>query len=399
VAKFPAVAFTPTVVSGVRGVGTDIVSTRIKPDVADEIFTYQPNSNAVCLLLTQARKKRKVSQYTYYFLSKDRLPARDRINLAAGYDADDVSFVVDNGDRFKARDIVMNTRTMERFLVDSVSSNTLTIHTRGLGSTALPMLDNDELEVVGNAYAENADVPTAKSIQEEAVYNYTQTIRTSMSFSGRDLNTDMYGGRDFTTEEKWQSSQHSQQIEKAFLWGVRHSVADSTSAKTITTTGGVHYYIQNSNEWDLNGVAFNERNVVEYLEEAMRYGKGGRGGKKTKWLFAASRYITEIESWGHDRLRYVPSTDVYGLNAKVFQSFHGKIFLVDHPLMEGENADKAFLLDMNHLRYVYHQGRDTALLRNRQGNGVDGVTHEWRSDVGLEITLPHAHGFLRGISL
>jgi hypothetical protein len=398
-AKFPEVTFAPTVVDGQRGVATDIVSTRIKPDVADQIFSYQPNRNAVCLILTKAKKKRKVSQYQFYFLQKDRFPQRDRVNLAAGYDADDVSIVVDNGDRFQARDIVLNTRSMERFLLTSVSSNTLTVHTRGLGTTAQAMLDNDELEVIGSMYPEGADVGTAKSIQEEAIYNYTQTIRTPFSFTGRDLNTDMFGGKDLTTEERWQSSQHSQKIEKAFLWSARESIADATSAKQNTATGGVHYWIQNENEWDLNGIEFNERNLTEYLEEAMRYGDGGRGGSKTKYLYCGSRYITEIENWGKDRLRYIPSSDIYGLNAKAYHSFHGKIILVDHPLFEGENADKAFLLDMNHLRYVYHQGRDTTLLRNRQGNGVDGETHEWRSDVGLEITYAHAHGFWRGISL
>jgi hypothetical protein len=398
-ANFPETTFSPTMVDGMRGVGTDIVSTRIKPDVADQIFTYQPNGNAVALLLVKTKKKRKVGQYQFYFLQKDRMPVRDRINLAAGYDANDVSIVVDNGDRFYARAVVLNTRTMERFIVKSVSSNTLTIESRGLGNTADDMQNNDELEIIGTAYPEGAGKEDAKSIKEEAFYNYCQTIRTQMDFTGRDLNTDMFGGKDLTTEQKWQASEHTQKIERAFLWGARATWSDSVSAKTTTTMGGVHYFIQNYNEWDLGGIAFNERNLTEYLEEGMRYGKGGRHGSKTKWLFAASRYATEMNGWGLPQTRYNNTVKILGIAATKYQTFHGTLYIVDHPLFEGDNADKAFMLDMNHLQYVFHQGRDTQLRRNVQNPDIDGKSHEWLSDVSLDIVLPAAHGFWRGISL
>jgi hypothetical protein len=395
--QFPEAAFSPTMVSGYRAVD-DIISTRIKPDVWDEIFTYQPNANAVTLLLKKGKPARTVSQYTYFILQKDRYPVRDRVNLAAGYDADDTDIVVDNGGRFFAGAVVRNTKSNERFRVTSISDNTLTV-VRNLGSTAAPMANNDELEIIGSAYSETDDVRTAVSIQEEAVFNYTQTFRTPFSFGGRELNTDMFGAKDLNAEQKWQASEHAQFIERALWWGVRDTVTDATTSKTNSFTGGVHYWIQNRNEWDLNGIDFNERNLTEYLEEAMRYGRGGRGGKKTKYLFCGSRYVTEVESWAKDRLRYVPSSKIYGLNASVYQSFHGRIILIDHPLFEGENADKAFLLDLNHLRLVQHQGRSTRLLRNRQGNGIDGVTHEFMSDLGLEVQLPFAHGFIHGLTV
>lgn len=385
--------FNPTIVDGARTTG-DIVSGRIKPDYADEIFSYQPNGNAMALLLVKARKKRKTSQYQFNFLQKDRYPYRDAINLAAGYDADDVSIVVDNGDRFYARCVVFVPRTKERMLVQSVSTNTLTIEQRGLGSTAQPLVDDDELVIIGDAYPENAAVGTVKSIQETVVFNYTQTIRTPFAFSGREMNTDMFGGPDMRTEEKWQSSEHTQKIEKALLWGARDLFNDASSAKPNTTTGGLHYWVQDQNEWDINAVAFNHKNFVEYLEYGMYYGNGGRFGTRTKWLFGSSAFMTQIESWGHDIVRLVPSDTVLGLKVKKIQTTHGDVMLVDHPLFEGENRDKAFLVDMNHVRYAYHQGRDTQLRRDIGTPSVDGKTHEILTDCGLEVSMPLAHGFL-----
>lgn len=390
--------FSPTMVSGARTTG-DIVSGRIKPDYADEIFSYQPNGNAMALLLVKARAKRKTSQYQFYFLQKDRMPYRDKINNAAGYDADDTSIVVDNGNRFRARDIVYVPRTLERFLVQSVSTNTLTVEARGLGTTAQPILDNDEVILIGNSYPENAASGTELSIQETTVFNYTQTIRTPFAFSDREMNTDMFGGPDMKTEEKWQTSEHTQKIEKALLWGARHLLNDATSAKPNSMTGGLHYWVKDQNEWNINGIPFNHRNFVEYLEFGMYYGRGGRFGTRTKWLFASSAYLTQIESWGHDQVRLVPSDDVLGLKVKKIQTTHGDVMLVDHPLFEGENRNKAFLVDMNHVRYAYHQGRDTQVRRNIGTPSVDGKTHEILTDCGLEVTLPLAHGFIDGLSI
>lgn len=390
--------FDPTIVEGARTTG-DIVSGRIKPDYADEIFSYQPNGNAMALLLVKARKKRKTTQYQFNFLQKDRYPYRDKINNASGYDADDTSIVVDNGDRFYARATVFVPRTGERFMVRSVSTNTLTIEQRGLGTTAQPLNDNDELVITGDGYPENADVGDEKSIEETVTFNYTQTIRTPFSFSGRELNTDMFGGPDMKTEEKWQASEHTQKIEKALLWNARALFNDNSSSKPNTTTGGLHYWVKDQNEWIINGIPFNHKNFVEYLEYGMYYGRGGRFGTRTKWLFGSSAYMTQIESWGHDQVRLVPSDTVLGLKVKKIQTTHGDVMLVDHPLFEGELRDRAFLVDMNHVRYAYHQGRDTQVRRNIQDPGVDGKTHEILTDCGLEVTLPLAHGFISGLSV
>ncbi len=376
----------PTMVTGARAV-TDIVAKRVKADVSDEIFEYDPNANSLTLLTTKLRRKREVGQYRYDWLEKDRAPRDDAINASSGYDADDTSFVVDDGTKFYKWAVVLNHRTKERFLVSDVSSNTLTV-VRDIGGTAAAVDDNDKLEILGTAYVEGADVGTAKSVVERNEYNYTQQVRTPFKFTGRDMKTKLYGGADPMTERKWQAVEHAISIEQIFWWGVRDSVQDATSAKYITFTGGADWGI-NTNYWDINGIEFNERNLTEFMEVAMRDGRGGKLGSKKKFLFASARYITEVEMLAKsgDRLKYVPSDKVYGLDAMVYKSAHGKIFLIDHPLFDGENSDKGFLMDLNHSRYVYHVGRDTALLEGRGDNGVDGETEEYLSDVGYELTL------------
>jgi hypothetical protein len=341
--QFAADITAPTIVTGTRAV-TDVVSDRLKVDMAEDILQYDPNANSLTLLSVKMNGKREVGQYQFYWLEKDRMPRTDTVG-ATGYDADDTSIIVTTGGVFRKWDVVLVNATGERFLVTAVSTNTLTV-TRGLNSSGKTLAAGSKLQVIGNAYVEGGDVGTAKSVKSVPIYNLCQQLRTPFSFTGRDKVTRMYGGNDPDLERKWQGVEHAISIEQSFWWGYRDSQLDSTSGKYITFMGGVDQYVQTL-EWDINETEFNERNLTESMEVGFRWGRGGRMGRKTKSLFAGSRYITEIEGWGKNRLYYVPSDKVYGLDAMVYKSAHGKIILIDHPLFDGENADKAFLMDMN----------------------------------------------------
>jgi len=392
--QFQGAISAPTVVSGARAV-SDVNATRVKVDVRDDILEYDPNANSLTLLTVKTTGRREVGQYQYYWQEKDRFPRDDRITAAATSAA--TSLTAANGGRFKQWDVVLVNRSGERLLVTAVSTNTLTV-TRGLNSTAQAVLANDTVEVIGNAYVEGGDVGTAKSVQARMPFNYTQQIRTPFAYTGRDANTRMFGGKDPNIERRWQGVEHQISLEQTFWWGVRDTQTDATSGKLISFTGGLDYYVT-TNSYDINSIAFNERNFTEALEVGMRDGRGGKLGKKTKVLFAGARYITEFETWAKNRLYYVPEDKVYGLDAMVFKSAHGKIILIDHPLFDGENADKAFLLDMNHVKYVFHTGRDTKLLKGRGGNGVDGETEEYMSDVGMEVSLERSHMKIFGLDV
>jgi hypothetical protein len=386
---------TPTITTGARAV-TDIQSVRVKVDVSDKIFQYDPNANALTLLLNKARKKRKVTQYEFKWLEKDRYPRWDAVNNAAGYAANAVTVVVDDGTKFFKNALVYVPRTQERMYVTNVSGNQLTV-TRGIGTSAAALADNDQLEIISTAYVEGGDIGTAKSTKERAIAQYTQIVRTVWAYTGRDANTAMYGGKDPATERRWQAVEHALNIERAFWWGKKDSQAIDSSGKYTTFMNGVHAYV-NSNVWDVNGIPFTERSFTEWLEYAMRYGDGGKMGNRRKFLFCSPRFVTEIEQWAKDRLYYHDSTKTYGLDATTYRSAHGKIMLIEHPLFE-EQGDIAFLLDLNHVRYVYHQGRDTKLLKGRGGNGIDGETEEFLSDVAVQVEMSASHGFIKNLPL
>ena len=387
----------PTIVSGQRA-ATDENSVRVKADVSEEIYTYDPNANSLTLLTTKLRKRRKVSQYLFHWLEKDRMPRFTTFSTGATA-AQTATAVVAAGDGAKLypRAFLRNLETGERMLVISVATDTPTL-VRGIGAAgAFPISAGDRVEVIGSSYEDGADVGSSRTVQTRNVEQFTQILRTPVAFTGRDENTDMYGGNDATNERKWIAVEHAISIEKAFWWGKKHSAVLSGDDKFTTFMNGVEAFAQD-NQWDLNGVPFTDRSLTEYLEYAMRHGKGGKAGQRMKFLFSAPRFITEVESFARDRMQVLPSEETFGLEVTKYKSSHGSIMLVEHPLFE-EQGDIAFLLDLNHLKYVYHQGRDTKLLENRGGNGVDGTTEEYLSDVAVQMELKEAHGSLVNLPL
>jgi hypothetical protein len=392
----PVLRADPTLVSGTRDPGTT-VSQRIIADVKDEIALYMPDSAPVMAITSHLRKKREATQYQYDWLTKDEYPRNVTTSIA--YASGDVSIVLSagQGDRIAVNYVLMNKRTREHILVTGVSTDTLTV-VRGIGGIQEAMNAGDVLEFQRAVFEDGAGIGTLKSVKEDREFNYTEIIRTPFGFTGRQQNTSLYGGKDPNTERKWQGVEHSHSIENMLLFGRRHS-RTGTGGKLQTFSGGIEYFLRSS-VWNLNGNMPTERSFIEWLEYSMLYGKGGvLNGSKTKYLFCSGRWLTIIESWARDKIQYRPLDTRVGIKVGFFDTAHGTVILVRQPLFVGDHGGMAMLLDLNHVRYVYHQGRDTKLLDNRQANDVDGMQEEYFSDCGLELELEAAHGMAVGLPL
>lgn len=386
----------PDIVSGMRD-PEQLNSIRIIADVDDEIHRYMPSSAPLTAISTKIRKTREVSQATFRFLEQDQYPRR--LDVAAASTAGDTTIDVATGQgtRAAAAYVYQNTRTGEHVRVSSISSNELTV-TRGIGSAAQAMEVGDVLILTRAVYEDGSDIGTVKTVKEDAEYNYTEIIRTPVSWSGREENIGLYGGGDVESTRKWVGIEHSKSIEMAYIFGQRHSTTGSNS-RQLTFTGGLKFFIR-SNVWDLNSTIPTERAFMEFMEEAMKWGRGGNlGGSRKKWMFCSSRWLTTITSWSMDRLRVRTMESLGGLDINEYKTPHGTIFLVHNPLFDEVAPADAVIIDMNHFRKVHFKGRNTKLLKNRQGNGVDGSSEEYLSDVGAQVELEASHAWIKGLQL
>ena len=385
----------PTLVSGTRGPENQNTA-RVVVDMQNEILLYQPEATPLLTLTGKMRKKREAVNARFEWLEKDEYPRSLEVTAAADSDDTIISVVEGQDARVFTGAVVINLRTGENILVNAApTSGSLGTVVRGIGGGAADIVIGDKLLYAFSAYEDGSGLGVLKSIQEFNEYNYTQIIRTPFGFTGRDLVTELYGGRDEMTETKWQAIEHKKSIEYAMAFGKRDL---RTPSHQQTFTKGVDNFIV-TNRWNVEGVSLTERSFVDFLEVGMKWGKGGnQNGSGTKYLLCSSRWLTEINGWVGDRLRYKPLDDSIGFAAQEFNSPHGNVELLRWPLLDYFHPDRAFLLDFNHIRYVYLRARDTKLYVDRQANDIDGKTNEYLSDVGVQVNFEHAHSALFGLA-
>jgi hypothetical protein len=391
----PAARANPTIVVGERDPGST-VQQRIIADVKDEIIFVQPSA-APLTHMTKRFRKREVTQYSYDWLEKDVYPRLT--DVVGAVLSSDTSIVLGAGQgaSIPVNAMLLNRRTREQVLVTSISTDTLTV-VRGIGGIQEAMNDGDKLDFLRSVFEDGSSKGSLKSVKEDRKFNYTEIIRTAYGFTGRQQNTSMYGGKDPATERKWQAIEHSISIEEMLLFGRRHT-RTGAGGKLQTMSGGLEFFIT-TNVWDLAGNEPNVDQIVEVLEEGMKHGRGGylSGGTRTKWLFCSPRWGSKFSKMGHDKIQYRPADEKLGIKIGSLDTSHGTMQIVEDPLLTGpEHGGWAFLIDLNHVFYVYHQGRDTKLLDNRQANDVDGMEEEYLTDCGAQVELEFAHSIWKGL--
>ena len=107
-------------------------------------------------------------------------PIADQLNEAL--DASETAIDVDTGEVFRPYDLIKIDD--EILLVLSISTDTLTVETRGTRSTAATHLDNAPVTIVGSAVLEGETDPrSAQSTEKTGVFNYTQIFEDVVEVS------------------------------------------------------------------------------------------------------------------------------------------------------------------------------------------------------------------------
>lgn len=171
----------PTIISARHGTG-NIQSERRVVDMAEQIAYLEPDSSPLTVILKRvANKSSPTHNPKFQCLEAPIQPRWDAINNSAGYAANAVSIVVDNGSYFAADDLVKVPRTGEVISVTSISSNTLTVK-RSYGTTgAAALVDDDPLLIIGNAHEEGAALGNIRTVKLEVFYNYSQLLGAFVS--------------------------------------------------------------------------------------------------------------------------------------------------------------------------------------------------------------------------
>lgn len=369
---------------------TGVLSNQLAIDLGKEISLLEPDVQPLAVFSRAVNKQATVA--TKYKWLEDEAKARFD-TTAAAWTAGATEGTVTNGTYYQQWDQVLNTRTGEQVRVDAVNGSTLKV-TRGIGSTAVAMLEGDELMIIGSAQPENDTSKPARAKQPTLVENFTQIFRTPFEVSGT-----LQAVGFMAQPKEWQrvarnaGIEHAKDIEYSTLLGRKS--ATTPGATEDRTTGGALSFIT-SNQTDAGG-NLSEAEFNAAMAQVMRYGSpsklamGSAVAVSALNKFPASKQITKNDE------------TTYGMDVTHYSSPFGSLNLVYHRLLEGQKyGGYLVIVDMKETWYRYlandEVSRDTKVLANRQPNDQDGTKSEYLTECGLRFGLQRTHGVLTGIT-
>ena len=311
-------------------------------------------------------------------------------------------------DYVKTYDTLRNLTTGEAIRVTAVNADgvTLTI-TRSEGSTAgAAMTTGQDILITGSAYPQGADVGDLLYVQRVLGYNYTQIFRTAWGFTGTEVEIEQYGGRDPAMEQAKKLVEHRSLLERSAFWGAREFMTiNINSPKPYGSAGGMFEFIQ-ANRFDANGAI-----TADYIDNVLRYVYAHGSTDKVAYAhpligmaFSKMNRVGQGLYWSNSGDNNVHGVKVDGFVSGAYGYKLPIIVKREWNAIPEANEFGAcmFIIDMNYVSRRPMRNRDTKLLTNRQGPGIDGIINEYLTESSFQIAhgggTSGVHGLIHGVT-
>lgn len=295
-------------------------------------------------------------------------------------------------------------------IVEVVSVTATTIDViRGKAGTVVVIddtLDNDEIRLVGSAYAEGALSPDGRASQPQKNLNYTQIFKTAFSLTNTTKQTRFRTGDAFENDRKRAMFAHSEAMEQAFLWGNRFITAGTPEADYSATTGpqrgmgGLRFFF--TSNVNVNVGAVTDDFFFDSISSLFNYNAGGAGDQRI--CFVGNGALNAFQKAFRDsspvRITYQGAVKFYGLKLLEFQIPQGTLFLKSHPLMNTDPLYTKSMFVTNGKGIIRRplRGRDTKVQQNIQAPDADLRKDQWLTELGLELEFERTQGYFGNIS-
>ena len=243
----------------------------------------------------------------------------------------------------------------------------------------------------GSAFEEGSLSADAKAVKTSFVSNYTQIFKDSISVTGTEDATELYGGNERGRQRRKKSLKHMRDMERAFIVGQpKEDVTTGSYARR--STGGILYFIS-TNVTDAAGT-INYATWVNFAKSAFRYGES-----KTRLLLCSAEVVSAIALMAHNQYFAMTPEKTYGVSTNRITTPYGDFLVVYHKqFSEMGLAGYAISLDMADVAYRPLRGRDTKLSLDVQANDSDIHKDQLLTEAGLAAPLEERQAVLKGVT-
>lgn len=373
----------------------DLLSNEKVIDMQNQFRLLDVDENQFMTILNRLPQQPALREKVEW-LEDQYFPNLSSLAASATSAATTLSVATGEGDYFRVGDLVRLANTGEICEVTGVTTDDLGV-TRSIGSIAANTAQTGvEVLIVGNVSAQGADYGTLKVTQRVAQYNYTQIVRHPFGFTNTETNINTYGPGDPANEIAKKGVEHKRALENLLLLGGR---AYDSSANKGWVGGVAHEFISTNVTSAVGTLSLTGLDAA--LQSIFQH------GTMNKVIFAAPTPAAALSRLlANNWVRARPEDTVYGAKVTAFiNGAYGASVPVVTKRAWGNEATSGFgrggwmlVLDMAYIKKRPLQGRNTKLLQNRQGNGVDSVVHEYLTELSIEVAVEKAHGILKGIT-
>lgn len=375
-----------------------------KKSFAAMITRLMPNGTAPLFGLTSMLQSETAVQTEHGFFTKTMVFPEMTIDLAAGYTATDTSFVIDSQSYLLPGMILVNYRTRENVIINSIISATNVTVTRGVGTVAAAAInDNDVFYQVGNAFEEASDRPPANNIIPVRVTNLTQIFRNTWALSGTAKATEVIAGEMTDAENRQDCAAfHAADIEKALFFGQKSE--GTRNGKPFRTMDGlVNIITNNTTNVTTLGATTTWTQLEAAIDPVFNQATDPKGANE-RVMFVGGTAFRVINAIGRLNGSYelMDGQTSYGLVFRTLNTPRGNIRLIEHPLFNTNTnwSKMGVIVDLATFRMAYLGGRKTQNKEfNTSGqvasdNGIDAVGGTLTTECTAVVKNPQANAVL-----
>lgn len=374
-------------------------------DFANAVLQINPTGTALLLALTSGMPKAGAADTIFNWYEDTHISGRSAV-VSGGTTT---TVVVADGSFYVPGTVLMGESTGERMLVTATAGNSLTV-IRGLGGTAVVALTNAMfVQSIGNAHEEASGIPTAVAQQGHPRMNYVQIFRNSWAITGTAKAISFRTGSKLAKNKRDCAMYHAEDMERAFLWGVKH--IGILNGNQFRMTDGVLTQIEQYGGKILSaatdsgaGAVAGQLSMVD-LQEFMRsiFSLNVKGQPNERIVLGGDLVLAAI-----NRMTILDSTynisqgeSKVGIEVTTVTTPFGKLKFMTHPLMN-ENPT------WQHEAYILHPGairrrvlRDT-FEENYDSNGnrilgKDADQGLMTTEAGIEVGAAQTMGILKNV--
>lgn len=262
--------------------------------------------------------------------------------------------------------------------------------------------------VAGNVNAEGAAMPASVSYDPVKSYNKTQIWRTPLNITRTARQTTVRTKDKYARMKKEALELHSQEMERAFWYGMQSEITGSNGMPERTTDGifqmisalapnNIDSYksttaVSASTSW-ING---GETWIDTVLEQIFRTGDTERIGFCGNGVLLALNTLLKNKA----QYRFEVTQGRYGMKATIWETPFGTLYLKTHPLFtqDPNEFNTLAIIDPGDIRYRFIQDTKFYGMNDSQTTSqgrIDGTTEEFLTEAGLEVHFPQKFGIFR----